>query len=229
MSPFWRHCSTRQLLYVVFKRDSQTDTKTKLNQISQFGTSLSWWQEPEPLISTGAPRDVHASLSREPLDERMGVARGWKSGLGYLRGSDFSQLSLAFLAVLPVMIVWELAMRWLDWLRWKHLCFNTLLLSVFSRKNWGVLWTWTLILSYSMKASNCRRPSSGNSHVLVLRHVMSPKTRKTAGGSSFPSSEKMGHTQVRKHAWQLDPCEIPQTYTRLKYIEIVWNRYLLFI
>lgn len=81
---------------VVFKRDSQTDTKTKLNQISQFGTSLSWWQAPEPLKITGAPRDVHASLSREPLDERMGVARGWKSGLGYLRGSDFSQLSLAF-------------------------------------------------------------------------------------------------------------------------------------
>lgn len=75
-----------------------------------------------------------------------------------------------------------------------------------------------------MKVSNYRRPvNEGIDHPLGVpfpgaeRHVISPKTRqKTAGGSSEPHRPKRWDT-----AWQLEPCEIPQTYTGLKHIEIV--------
>ena len=112
--------------------------------LTRFGWPKRWsesesmiapWQELEPLSTDAHPRDVPASLWRKPLDERMGVAlRGWKSK-GISLWINFFTAFLRFLLVTAstLMIVWELALRWLDCLRWKHLWFNALLLAAWQK------------------------------------------------------------------------------------------------
>ena len=192
--------------------------------LARFGWPKRWsesesmiapWQELEPLSTDAHPRDVPASLWRKPLDERMGVAlRGWKSkGISLWINFFTAFLRFSLVTASTLMIVWELALRWLDCLRWKHLWFNALLLAAWQKLSCASEVDIDFIWFYHIPWRSWRYRTVDTVGRLWAWWfaMLSPKTRSQLPVPEGPCGSGIYKHTIKKPTHLLEPCEIPQS------------------